>query len=203
MINRLTGEIVEQKPPMLVLDVHGVGYEILAPMSTFYALSHQQQKSVTLLIQMIVREDAHLLYGFSTHEEKMLFQTVIKVNGVGPKLALAILSAMSVQEFITCIREQDLVRLTKIPGVGKKTAERLLIEIKHTLEAWNGESSQSIELSASFLRQEGMSAPQEDALSALIALGYKPAQAQKLIHALPDKNLDSQTLIRQALQSVG
>ena len=129
VINRLTGKIIENKPPMLVLEVAGVGYEIFAPMSTFYALANQE--STTLLTQFIVREDAHTLYGFATSEEKTLFQTLIKMSGVGPKLALAILSAMSVNEFIGCVSDQNLTQLVKIPGVGKKTGERLLIEMKH------------------------------------------------------------------------
>jgi Holliday junction DNA helicase RuvA len=201
VINRLTGKIIEKKPPMLVLDVHGVGYEILAPMSTFYALS-EKNETITLLTQLIIREDAHLLYGFATAEEKTLFQTVVKINGVGPKLALAILSAMNVNEFIGCISDQNLTQLVKIPGVGKKTAERLLIEMKHKLSEWNGRTPSYDYAAADFNATMQGSEAEQDAISALIALGYKPNDAQKLIKALPDKEQDSQTLIRQALRSV-
>ncbi len=200
MINRLTGRIIEKKPPMLVLDVNGIGYEIFAPMSTFYVLSDKNE-NITLLTQLLIREDAHILYGFANAQEKTLFQTLIKINGVGPKLALAILSAMSVNEFISCITDQNMTQLVKVPGVGKKTAERLLIEMKHKLSEWNGKTAADF-IGIDFAISSTDSAAEQDAISALISLGYKPTDAQKLISALPDKNLDSQSLIRQALKAV-
>jgi len=201
MINRLTGKVIEKKPPMLIMDVNGVGYELFAPMSTFYFLT-EGSESTTLLTQLLIREDAHTLYAFATVEEKTLFQTLIKINGVGPKLALAILSAMNVNEFIACITDQNMTQLVKIPGVGKKTAERLLIEMKHQLSQWNDKTPSYAFSSTNTILPMAGSLAEQDAISALVALGYKPHDATKLIQSLPEKGEDSQTLIRQALRAV-
>ena len=135
MIGQLHGIIREKQPPQLILDVHGVGYEINAPMSTFYRLPDIGQE-ITLFTHFVVREDAHHLYGFSTREERLLFRTLLKVNGVGPRLGLTILSSIEPNEFVQCVINQDAARLICLPGVGKKTADRLIIEMRDTLSGW-------------------------------------------------------------------
>ena len=129
MIGRLTGTLIEKQPPEILLDVQGVGYELLLPMTSFYNLPETGQQT-TLFTHLVVREDAHLLFGFAHKNDRTLFRELIKTNGVGPKLALAILSAMSVEEFVYAVEREELSKLVKIPGVGKKTAERLLVELK-------------------------------------------------------------------------
>ena len=193
MIGRLTGMIIEKKPPQLILDVHGVGYEVTAPMSTFYQLPDLQQIT-TLLTHLVVREDAQLLYGFYSEQERSLFRALIKVNGVGPKLALTILSGIEADQFVQSIHENNTTALIKIPGVGKKTAERLIVEMRDSLSKWQATPA-SMALSSN---QQA----QQDAISALTALGYKSVDASKMVKTVNKSEFSSEQLIRLALQNM-
>lgn len=199
MIGRLRGQILEKQPPLLVLEVSGVGYEVEAPMSTFYQLPDLNQE-IQLFTHLIVREDAHILFGFASESERQLFRYLIKINGVGPKLALSILSAMDLEAFVQAIQQQDTARLSKIPGIGKKTAERLIIEMRDRLATPTTQSPATSTAPAVNSLTQGMATPVEDAISALIALGYKPAEATKLVQAVAEAGDSSETLIRKALQ---
>lgn len=194
MIGFLRGIIVDKQPPLLVIDVNGVGYEIYAPMSTFYLLPELQQ-SVTLLTHLVVREDAHLLYGFYQRQERELFRALIKVNGVGPKLALSILSGITTHEFVQCVQDNDVSRLIHIPGIGKKTAERLVIETRDALAHWATEAATVTTFS---IEQRYI----QDAVSALTTLGYKPNEAQRAIKQVQHQGRSSEELIRLALQKM-
>ena len=197
MIGQLRGIIIEKIPPCIVLDVNGVGYEILAPMSTFYQLNEESPTTTTtFLTHMIVREDAQLLYGFATKNERRLFRALIKVNGVGPKLALTILSGMEPLQFITCINENNIARLTQVPGIGKKTAERLIIETRDALKDWIQTTSETTTSSATLLSTKA------DAINALIALGYKQTEAEKTVTSVYQADHTSEELIRLALRAM-
>ena len=200
MIGRLRGVILEKKAPSLVLDINGVGYDIEAPMTTFYELPQVGQQ-VILYTHLVVREDAHLLYGFIRETDRALFRSLIKVSGVGAKLALTLLSGMSVRDFLVTIRSNDITSLTRIPGIGKKTAERLIIEMRDRLKELNLELG---EASAQSTTPEQGLPPDEikDAVSALIALGFKPPEASRMVSGINTKGLRSEEIIRQALQSV-
>lgn len=202
MIGRLTGIIIEKQPPEMLLDVQGVGYELLLPMTSFYDLPELNQQ-VTLFTHLVVREDAHLLFGFAQKNDRTLFRELIKTNGVGPKLALAILSAMSVNEFAYAIEREELSKLVKIPGVGKKTAERLLVELKGKFKgvAQGDFFVESRHLPN--LERPSVSADVslDDAIAALIALGYKPADAEKMVKKVAKPELSSEQLIREALKA--
>jgi Holliday junction DNA helicase RuvA len=199
MIGRIHGILLDRQAPELLVDVNGVGYEIQAPMTTFYALPPVGEP-VALHTHLIVREDAHLLYGFATREERALFRALIRVNGVGPKLALAILSGMDVDAFVRCVRDNDTNALVRLPGIGKKTAERLLIEMRDRLRDWHVDGVAVTEGAAR------LPARADDALleaeSALIALGYKPQEAARMIAAVKIEGASSEELIRAALKSV-
>lgn len=197
MITRLKGVLVSKQAPRLVLDVQGVGYEVFAPMSTFYQLPAIDE-TVTLLTQLIVREDSHTLYGFYQERERALFSHLIKVNGVGPKLALTILSGIEPPAFIRCVSLEDTHGLVKIPGIGKKTAERLIIELKDKVEHWNDELPQSKLSAEQFAAQQ----PRQEAQSALEALGYKPAEAKRALAAVHEVEANSEQLIRLALKQM-
>lgn len=197
MIGRLRGILILKAPPQLMLDVGGVGYEIEAPMSTFYQLP-ALDKTVTLHTHLVVREDAHLLYGFATEDERALFRQLIKVNGVGPKLALTILSGISADDFARCVNESDTSSLVRLPGVGKKTAERLIVEMRGRFDDWR--PSSGVELS-SLVSASAPIDPLKEALTALIALGYKPQEASKMLQGLDTKDKKSEDIIRMALQS--
>lgn len=188
MIGRLTGKVIEKNPPMLVVDVQGVGYEVEVPMNTFYSLPDLNE-AITLFTHMIVREDAQFLCGFISNDERRLFRTLIKVNGVGAKLALSILSSVSAQEFARCISDNDTKALVKLPGVGKKTAERLVIEVRDKLKDWLPSSvSTEDETQSSTTAHDETS----EATSALIALGYKPQEASMMVQqALSECSVDS------------
>jgi holliday junction DNA helicase RuvA len=196
MINHLHGLLVEKQPPLLVIDVQGVGYEVLAPLSTFERLPELNQ-TVKLLTHLSMRDDTQVLYGFSNDAERLLFRTLIRVNGVGPKLALSILSTMDLTSFVQCVHDHNIQRLTRIPGVGKKTAERLVIEMRDRLANWSTNQS----LTTTSPRTLGIISPVDDAISALIALGYKPQEASRWVHAVAEEGLTSEALIRRALQS--
>lgn len=197
MINHLHGLLVEKQPPLLVIDVQGVGYELLAPLSTFERLPDLNQ-TVKLLTHLSVREDTQVLYGFSNDAERSLFRTLIRVNGVGPKLALSILSTMDLTSFVQCVHDNNIQRLTRIPGVGKKTAERLIVEMRDRLANW---STNQPTATTTSLRTLGIISPVDDAISALIALGYKPQEASRWVQAVAEEGLTSEVLIRRALQS--
>ncbi len=203
MIGRLKGIVLEKKAPDLLLDVNGVGYELQAPMSTFYQLPATGQ-GVLLHTHLVVREDAHLLFGFYEQQERALFRALIKVSGVGPKVALAILSGVTADEFVRLVRQDDDTALTRIPGIGKKTAERLLLEMRDRLKDWQSPTVPGDRAGAP-QQASGASAVSEDAETALIALGYKPAEAARMIvRTLKDNpTLErSEEIIRLALKGM-
>lgn len=194
MIGFLSGKLVHKAPPLLLLDVQGVGYEIEAPMTTFYNLPAVGE-SVKLHTHLVVREDAHILFGFFTEADRTMFRALIKVNGVGPKLALTILSGQSADEFHRCIHNGDTQALVRLPGVGKKTAERLIIELKDRLPDVP-EGNLGVKLAPL------LSTPSQEAVSALCSLGYKPQDAAKMVQAVNAEGKTCEDLIRQALQGV-
>lgn len=198
MIGRLTGILLEKQPPHIVLDVQGVGYELDAPMSTFYQLPAAGEKA-TLYTHMVVREDAQLLYAFSTKRDREVFRELIRLNGVGPKLALALMSGLDVDELVRAVQSQDTSALTRVPGVGKKTAERLLVELKDRFKAWETIPGSLKPLATGTAAPASMTA---DAVSALIALGYKPQEASKAVAAVEEQGLNSEELIRRALRGM-
>lgn len=205
MIGRLRGVVIEKMPPQLVVDVNGVGYEVEAPMTTFYKLPHLGEE-VTLFTHFVVREDAQLLYGFADRNERRLFRDLIKVNGVGPKMALTILSGIEATQFVRCVHDGDTNSLVKLPGVGKKTAERLLVEMKDRLKDWNNApedfalvmSDSDVPMPAANQTDNSL----EEAEQALIALGYKPAQASKAINGIYESGMSTEDLIRHALKGM-
>lgn len=195
MIGRLTGTLLEKHPPTLLVDVGGVGYEVDAPMSTFYQLPGLGER-VTLHTHLAVREDAHQLFGFATAAERRLFRALIKVSGVGPRLALTILSGISAEDFARCVQEEDAARLTKLPGVGKKTAERLVIEMRDRLE----EAPPTLPGGPQAAAGAGGGDPVRDAVDALVALGYKPQEASRMVRGVDTRERSSEEIIRTALQ---
>ncbi len=195
MIGFLRGILAAKHPPVIVLDVGGVGYEVEAPMSTFYELP-EIGESVRLVTQLVVREDAHILYGFATEAERILFRNLIKVSGVGPRIALAILSGISVDGFARCVRTEDAASLVKVPGIGKKTAERLIVEMRDRLTA--AEPGQVL---AGTGQPAGGTAPEDEAYGALVALGYKPPEAVKMLSKVDGEGKTSEEMIRAALQA--
>lgn len=206
MIGHIRGELVEKQPPVLVVEANGIGYEIEASMQTFYQLPALASQ-VKLYTHFVVREDAQLLFGFFERKERTLFRTLIKANGVGPKMAIAILSGMNSDEFAACISSEDATRLTKIPGVGKKTAERLVVELKDKMAVLGLDDSTEFELTGAQLPSatESINSYIEDAQSALIALGYKPVIASKAVSSAQKQlsHIDSsEALIRVALKSM-
>jgi Holliday junction DNA helicase RuvA len=195
MIGRLQGVVLSKQAPDLLLDVQGVGYELLVPLNTFFDIPDIGE-TVTLHTHFVVREDAQQLYGFSQLEERVLFRHLIKVNGVGPKMALAILSGMSASEFSRCVQRDEVATLVKIPGVGKKTAERLLIEMRDKISSIvdNG-SEQPVEQVTPDISLE--------AESALTALGYRPQDAAKMVNRVAGEHItNAEELIRAALKSM-
>ena len=200
MIGRLRGILIEKNPPGLMVEAGGVGYELEAPMSTFYKLPEVGEE-VILSTHFVVRDDAQLLYAFADRSERQLFRTLIRVNGVGPKLALAILSGMEAEMFARCVHEQDTSMLTRLPGVGKKTAERLIVEMKDRLNEWQP-ALMPLETAATSQPKSKPHDPVQDAISALIALGYRPQEASKAISAVQDDSLNTDELIRQALKAM-
>ncbi len=193
MIGRLTGKLAHKAPPQLLLDVNGVGYEVEAPMSTFYRLPAVGE-TTSLFTHLTVREDAHLLYGFASLAERSLFRELIKLSGIGPKLGLAVLSGITVDEFWALVRSGDAARLTKLPGIGKKTAERIVLELREKAGAVDGPAylgSSSAPIPAT---------PLAEARSALEALGYKPAEATRMTDAFTTDGFSTDQIIREALK---
>lgn len=199
MIGRLHGEILYKRPPYLLLDVRGVGYELEAPMSTFHALPEVGGR-VILLTHLAIRDDAHVLYGFLKEAERELFRALLKIVGVGGKLALAILSSMSAEEFSRCVQSADSLALTRVPGVGKRTAERLIVEMRDRLEQLSGLSPGVPALPAGGPATGG-AGPSAEAIGALVALGYKPVEAERLVRRVEAPQLTSEDLIRAALKA--
>ncbi|MBU5412075.1 Holliday junction branch migration protein RuvA [Serratia ureilytica] len=201
MIGRLRGNILEKQPPLVLLEANGVGYEVHMPMTCFYELPELGQEAI-VFTHFVVREDAQLLYGFNDKQERALFRELIKVNGVGPKLALAILSGMSAQQFVSAVEREEITALVKLPGVGKKTAERLVVEMKDRFKGLNGDLFNSSEIS---LPSAAEKAPEVDAeaeaVSALVALGYKPQEASRMVSKIAKPGADCETLIRDALRA--
>ncbi len=194
MIGRLKGIILDKQPPAILLDVQGVGYELEASMSTFYQLP-ENGDVVTLHTHLVVREDAQLLYAFFTLSERQMFRSLIKISGVGPKLALTILSGMSAEDFTRCIMDEDSKSLTRLPGVGKKTAERLVVELKDRLA-----KDDAIKLPGATDKIERQANPVNDAVSALISLGYRAQQASQMIRNIEVDDKSTEEIIRAALQ---
>ena len=198
MIGQLRGKLVQKQPPYLLIDVQGVGYEIEAPMTTFYSLPATGEE-IHLYTHLVVREDAHLLFGFASLRERKLFRTLIKISGIGAKMALTILSGIETDDFARCILESDTVRLTRLPGVGKKTAERLIVEMRDRIKDWDREgviSETTLNVPAG-KRSDHIA----DAISALIALGYKPQEASRYVHAVATDAMGSEEIIRAALKA--
>jgi Holliday junction DNA helicase RuvA len=194
MIGSLRGRITSKTPPQVTVEVGGVGYEVEAPMSTFFHLPAVGQ-DVRLLTHFVVREDAQLLYGFATEDERRLFRSVLKVSGIGPKIALALLSGISVEGFIMCVQNEDVAALVRVPGIGRKTAERLIVEMRDRLKpAAEGGDSTAVPVA------QGAS-PEVEAFGALVALGYRPAEATRLLKAAGPGTHSTEELIRRALQS--
>lgn len=194
---------MEKQPPLVLLETNGVGYEVHMPMTCFYELPEIGQQAI-LFTQFIVREDAQLLYGFNDKQERALFRELIKVNGVGPKLALAILSGMSAQQFVTAIEQEAITSLVKLPGVGKKTAERLVVEMKDRFKGLNGDlfnQSNDINLPAVAKQANSNADIEAEAASALVSLGYKLQEASRMVSKVAKPGADCETLIREALRA--
>ncbi|MBD1557869.1 Holliday junction branch migration protein RuvA [Vibrio sp. S9_S30] len=204
MIGRLRGILIEKQPPELLIEVSGVGYEIQMPMSCFYELPNVGEEAI-IYTHFVVREDAQLLYGFNTVKERALFREVIKANGVGPKLGLGILSGMTASQFVSCVEREDISTLVKLPGVGKKTAERLVVEMKDRLKGWGAGDLFTPATDAApidSLPQSNEQNAEEEAISALLALGYKPQMASKVVSQIAKAGMSSEELIRDALKSM-
>jgi holliday junction DNA helicase RuvA len=196
MIGLIRGIIIEKQAPNLLVEVNGVGYELLAPLTSFYQLP-DIGKEITLYTHFVVREDSQALFGFIHKRDRELFRTLIKVSGIGPKLALTILSGVDVDTFVHCVLNNDSSRLSDLPGIGKKTAQRLLIEMRDKLKDW--------EMQASITTLTSNHKPSEinDAINALISLGYKANDATRSIEKYKDQNLSSSELIKLALKDMG
>jgi len=193
MIGLLRGRVIARHAPSLLLEVNGVGYEIEAPMSTFYDLP-AGDAPVTLFTHLSIREDAHVLYGFVREADRALFRALLKVNGVGGKMALAILSGMTAQAFAGCVEAGDVAALTRLPGVGRKTAERLIVEMRDRLDGTQSPA-------AAVLPATAVATADGEAVAALIALGYKPPEAGRMIRAVATEGMDTEDLIKAALQA--
>ncbi len=197
MIGRISGTLIEKAPPELLVDVGGIGYEVLASMSTIYDLP-QVGQPVVLQTHFQVKEDAQSLYGFVTKDERALFRILIKVNGIGPKMALSVLSSMNPQELITAVQESQVDNLTKVPGVGKRTAERLIVELRDKL----GSAAKQDLFTERSVVAKVQADPRQEAEAALISLGYKPQEAARMIAKLPKDESNSESLIKAALKGM-
>ena len=193
MIGHLRGRLVRKAPPALIVDVGGVGYELEAPMSTFYRLP-EIGSEVLLHTHLVIRDDAHLLYGFWTENERRLFRDLLRVSGIGPKIGLALLSGIDVDTFLLCVEAQDVDALTRIPGIGRKTAERLLIEMRDRIRALG-------QLPPGTSRLGQPAGAQAEAFAALVALGYRPAEVTRLLKSVDNEGAGTEELIRRALQA--
>lgn len=201
MIGFLRGTLLDKQPPWVTLDVNGVGYELEVPMSTLFQLP-DNGKPLELYTHLVVREDAQLLFGFYSRKDRQMFRELIRLNGVGPKLALALMSGMSGDELIACVHAEDTARLMKVPGVGKKTAERLLVELKGKFKDWDAPAGVALPVAGAAEIAYATSAEQ-DAVSALVSLGFKPVEASRAVRAVFADGLRSEELIRLALRGLG
>ncbi|HUK03296.1 MAG TPA: Holliday junction branch migration protein RuvA [Steroidobacteraceae bacterium] len=195
MIGSLQGRITGKSPPQLLIEVNGVGYELEVPMSTFFHLP-ALGADVRLLTHLVVREDAHVLYGFATEPERRLFRNLLRVSGVGPKIALALLSGISVEAFARCVENEDIAALTHVPGIGRKTAERLIIEMRDRLKLMEKLPGAATPVAANAART-----PEMEAFDALVGLGCRPAEATRLLQAVGPGTHSTEELIRRALQA--
>ncbi len=193
MIGHLRGRLVRKAPPALILDVNGIGYELEAPMSTFYRLP-ELGREVELHTHLVVRDDAHLLYGFATEDERRLFRDLLRVTGIGPKIGLALLSGIDVTTFMRCVEAEDADALTRIPGIGRKTAERLLIEMRDRIRALG-------QLPAPGSAAASAAGARAEAYAALVALGYRPVEVNRLLQGVEEEGVGTEELIRRALQA--
>ncbi|MBK4713790.1 MULTISPECIES: Holliday junction branch migration protein RuvA [Tenebrionibacter/Tenebrionicola group] len=201
MIGRLRGIILEKQPPLVLLEAAGVGYEVHMPMTCFYELPETGQEAV-IFTHFVVREDAQLLFGFNNKQARTLFRELIKVNGVGPKLALAILSGMSAQQFVNAVEREEPASLVKLPGIGKKTAERLVVEMKDRFKGMHGDLfTPAADLTLAAPAGPTADDAEAEAVAALVALGYKPQEASRMIAKIARSGADSETLIRDALRA--
>jgi Holliday junction DNA helicase RuvA len=192
LIGFLRGTLAVKQPPVLVLDVNGVGYELAAPMSTFYELPALGEE-LTLLTHLLVREDAQVLYGFKSEEERLLFRNLLRVSGIGAKIALAILSGISADGFAQCVRAEDTATLIKVPGIGRKTAERLIVEMRDRIDSIPGGTGAAVVMTT-------VGKPVGEAYGALVALGYKPAETTRLLKNIDTEGLGAEQIIRLALK---
>ena len=197
MIGRLRGILLWKSAPHVLVEVQGVGYEVEVSFPTFFKLPAVGQE-ITLYTHLIVREDAHMLYGFASESERDMFRSLIKVNGVGAKMAATILSGITVDDFVRCVRDNDIARLVKLPGVGKKTAERLMMEMRDRLDA---KSSTVVPIKIEAGTPPLESNAVNDAISAMVALGYKPADASRMVLRVDSDGLACEEIIRRALQT--
>jgi len=195
MIGFIRGKLFSKTPPQLVVDVQGVGYEVEAPMTTFYDLPALGEE-ILLYTHLVIRDDAHILFAFSTETDRKMFRALIKVNGVGPKLALTILSGQTAEEFHRCIHDNDVQALVRLPGIGKKTAERLIIEMRDRLP----DSIDSPASGQSISANQAVNNPKQEAISALCALGYKPQDANKMVKNISQEDRTCEDIIKLALQ---
>jgi Holliday junction DNA helicase RuvA len=195
VIGFLRGRLAEKEPPFLVVDVNGVGYELEAPMSTIFVLP-DVGREVQLRTHLIVREDHHTLYAFASDAERRLFRELLKVSGVGARLALTILSGISVEGFAACVRNDDKAALIRLPGVGRKTAERLILEMRDRIEA-----SAGARLPGAAVTADGAATPRAEAFNALVSLGYKPAEARRMLDGVPAEVETTEDILRQVLRS--
>jgi len=198
MIGFLRGRLAAKQLPQIVIDVGGVGYEVEAPLSTFATLPGLGSE-ISLFTHLVVREDAHILFAFGTEQERRLFRELLKVSNVGPKLALALLSGMNVQEFLRCIEAEDTDQLVRVPGVGRKTAERLVVEMRDRLKGFGEAAGPALPLAGN--AATGTAAPQTEAFNALLGLGYKPAEVTRMLKGLDPSLQTTEALIRGALQA--
>jgi len=198
VIGFLRGRLVATQPPVLWLDVQGVGYEIEAPMTTFYDLPASGEE-VTLHTHLLVREDAQILFGFLRARDRQLFRDLIRISGVGARLALAVLSAMTAETFVSCVAAGDSAALVRIPGIGRKTAQRLLVELKDRLDGWEADAGAAPVVGSGDTPRRV--APVEEAVTALMALGYKAPEASRLVRAVAAEDLGVEEIIRRALQA--
>lgn len=193
MIGFLRGKLAQKHPPALVVDVGGVGYELEAPMSTFYSLPAVGE-DVRLFTHLVVREDAHLLYGFATEAERRLFRDLLRVSGVGPKIGLALLSGITVDAFLLCVEAQDVESLVRVPGIGRKTAERLLVEMRDRIRALGEAPAAAQAVSGE------AGGPAAEAYAAMVALGYRPAEVTRLLKKVDTEGSATEDIIREALK---
>lgn len=196
MIGRLSGILLDKNPPKLVVDVNGVGYEVESSMTSIYQMG-QVNERVTLYTHLVVREDAQLLYGFIAEQERDMFRELIKISGVGPKVALAILSSLTLSQLIETVSNNQLAQLTRVPGIGKKTGQRLMVELQSRLANFG---SDNVSVAVDGVMPSQVSSPVNEAVEALIALGYKPQDANNAVRLVKDQAEDAESLIRLALK---